>query len=229
MERQRFINGYKLVYKPGHPKAMTSENWNGWLYEHIYIYEELTGISIPEGFTVHHIDCDRSNNSRGNLVMMTESDHNILHSHMNRAFEDESLKMNWVNSGKPKFKPCDICDRICDEIGRRFCRLCLNNRRSEINSILKLEHSKRSAIQTGQENRPYYEIEELISALIDNRFNFVKTGIALNLSDNGVRKRLKARGLDKAILSQAKSLLLEGATTTGEVMDFLITRLAPDT
>ena len=123
-----------------------------------------------------------------------------------------------------------IVDRFkLDEIGRRFCRLCLNNRRSEINSILKLEHSKRSAIQTGQENRPYYEIEELISALIDNRFNFVKTGIALNLSDNGVRKRLKARGLDKAILSQAKSLLLEGATTTGEVMDFLITRLAPDT
>lgn len=71
-----------------------------------------------------------------------------------------------------------------------------------------------------------YNIELVIDKLIENRFNFSKTSRLFEISDNGLRKRLFKNGLDMAILSQAKSQLLEGATTTGEVKVLLMTRLA---
>lgn len=36
----RELNGYRVIYLPEHPKAMTSNNWLGYIYEHIVIAEE---------------------------------------------------------------------------------------------------------------------------------------------------------------------------------------------
>lgn len=211
--RVRKLNGYKLIYCPDHPSAMKSENWKGFVYEHIYIYEKEYNMSIPEGFHIHHIDLDKSNNDISNLIMLTNGDHNKLHSHMNRAFKDESLKMNWVNSGKPKVvtfvKDGEFDREAFKKHVRKIHRERFNSTRSK--SALSLD-----------------EPALIFERLIVNNFNIVKTSKEFEISDNGLRKRLLQIGITKAILSQAKSLLLEGATTTGEVMDFLITRLAPD-
>lgn len=92
--KNRKLNGYNLIYKPEHPSSMKNKNWNGYVYEHLYVYEKAHNIIVPNGYCIHHIDGNKENNIISNLVMLSLADHVKIHSHMNRAFENESLKMN---------------------------------------------------------------------------------------------------------------------------------------
>lgn len=42
IKNTRIVNGYRVIYRPEHPTAMTSDNWKGYVYEHIYVYERKT-------------------------------------------------------------------------------------------------------------------------------------------------------------------------------------------
>lgn len=44
-------------------------------------YKETTGVEIPKGFDVHHIDGNRSNNDIMNLVAIPRNVHRSYHSH----------------------------------------------------------------------------------------------------------------------------------------------------
>lgn len=48
---------------------------------HRLIYEENFG-SIPNGFCVHHLDNDKTNNHPSNLILMSKSNHHKLHFNM---------------------------------------------------------------------------------------------------------------------------------------------------
>jgi hypothetical protein len=50
-----------------------------WCREHIYIIEEELGYRIPKGYVVHHIDGDKRNNSKENLIMLSVQEHNNAH------------------------------------------------------------------------------------------------------------------------------------------------------
>ena len=45
---------------------------------HRYVWEKEVG-KIPDGFEVHHLDRDKSNNSIDNLALMTEKGHKFIH------------------------------------------------------------------------------------------------------------------------------------------------------
>lgn len=45
---------------------------------HRYVYEYVNG-QIPDGYHVHHVDFDKSNNEPENLIALTERDHLKLH------------------------------------------------------------------------------------------------------------------------------------------------------
>lgn len=45
---------------------------------HIYVWEKYNG-PVPEGYDIHHIDHDPSNNKIENLVAMPQSEHHKLH------------------------------------------------------------------------------------------------------------------------------------------------------
>lgn len=64
-----------------------------WCREHIYIIEEDLGYRIPKGYVVHHIDGDKDNNKKENLVMMTVQEHNNAHA------KSESIIFHLVKSG----------------------------------------------------------------------------------------------------------------------------------
>ena len=53
---------------------------------HRFIYEEAYG-PIPDGFVIHHIDGDTSNNDLSNLSCMSISDHCALHMKQARSFK----------------------------------------------------------------------------------------------------------------------------------------------
>lgn len=59
---------------------ITSGPYKGKLL-HRLIYEEVYG-PIPKGYTIHHIDGDKTNNNPSNLMLLTKSNHHKLHFNM---------------------------------------------------------------------------------------------------------------------------------------------------
>lgn len=85
-------NGYRMI----HGKS-----------EHRQIIEEILGKKIPSKSVVHHIDGERSNNKKDNLILCDSSGyHKILHT---RA---EALK----ESGHGNWKKCAFCKTYDDPI-----------------------------------------------------------------------------------------------------------------
>jgi len=67
---------YRKVYKRGHPKA----DRKGFINEHVLIAETALGKALPDGAEVHHVDENRRNNARRNLVICQDHQyHRMLH------------------------------------------------------------------------------------------------------------------------------------------------------
>ena len=50
---------------------------------HREIYKKYNG-EIPEGWEIHHKDCNKTNNSPENLVALSSSQHRLLHEQIRR-------------------------------------------------------------------------------------------------------------------------------------------------
>lgn len=55
---RKTAKGYKQVLMPGHPRADSS----GYVMEHIAVWERETGVAVPPGFCIHHLNSDKSDN-----------------------------------------------------------------------------------------------------------------------------------------------------------------------
>ena len=67
--------GYVLRLCKGHPRA----NPNGYVLEHILVWEAETKMAVPDGFVVHHLDGDKQNNVISNLCLMPFGAHTAFH------------------------------------------------------------------------------------------------------------------------------------------------------
>ena len=79
--------GYVMEYHPDHPRA----DKNGYVFAHIAAYESYTGILVPKGYSVHHINGKKTDNDPKNLVMLSVGEHSALHNKM-RKYSDETKK-----------------------------------------------------------------------------------------------------------------------------------------
>lgn len=70
-----YTSGYIKIYNPEHHRA----NNNGYVLEHIAVYEETHNTRIPDGYHVHHIDGNKTNNIPSNLMLLSAGDHMKLH------------------------------------------------------------------------------------------------------------------------------------------------------
>jgi hypothetical protein len=68
-------NGYKLVYKEGHPRA---DN-RGRVRLHLLVMEEKIGRPVLKTESVHHIDGNKLNNHPNNLEMFSSHREHLLH------------------------------------------------------------------------------------------------------------------------------------------------------
>lgn len=73
--RRRTAKGYIQIFMPSHPRADPS----GYVFEHIVVFEQNTGISVPPNCCVHHLNGDKACNRIENLCLMERGAHTAFH------------------------------------------------------------------------------------------------------------------------------------------------------
>ena len=71
------------VWLSEHPRAYPS----GYILRSIVAYEAYNGVTVPKGMNIHHIDENRTNDSKENLVMMTHAQHTRMTTNQKRPME----------------------------------------------------------------------------------------------------------------------------------------------
>lgn len=67
--------GYRMILQPNHPRADSG----GYVMEHIVIWEQATGVSVPMNCCIHHLNGDKKDNRIQNLCMMQHTAHTVFH------------------------------------------------------------------------------------------------------------------------------------------------------
>lgn len=73
--KRKTQGGYIQILKPDHPRAEAG----GYVMEHIYVFEQATGIQVPQNCVIHHLDGNKENNDISNLCLMTFGGHSTFH------------------------------------------------------------------------------------------------------------------------------------------------------
>jgi len=182
----RIVNNYRIVYQPGHQNAMKSENWNGWVYEHIYVVTKFLGRSLECNEVVHHLDGNTMNNRNENLLVLDRGQHTKLH--------------GWMRRGAPYGKPCGENSVNCGEPSGfcQECKITLQEKQSKFCST-----SCYGAYQQRERGNACPSKQDLISELV--AYPVIRVARLHNVSDSAIRKWCKKLGIDcKAIRSQAR-------------------------
>jgi hypothetical protein len=115
--RKRLINraGYALLYCPSCSRAEK----DGMALEHLAIWEKETGIKVPAGMCIHHLNENKSDNRISNLCMMSHAAHTVLH-HTGTTQSESTKKLISIKSKirladrtrHPLYKNINVLDLI---------------------------------------------------------------------------------------------------------------------
>lgn len=85
------VGGYVRVLKPEHPRAYK----NGYVPEHILVWEKANNKSLPPKWIVHHLNGIKTDNRPENLVAMSSKKHLLLIPELEKRirFLEQELKL----------------------------------------------------------------------------------------------------------------------------------------
>lgn len=178
--RRRRLNGYIMVYEPGHPKAMTSDNWKGFVYEHILVAERDLKRPIKDNEDVHHLDFNRANNTPSNLIVLEKSQHTKLHMHYRKLDPNIDNVKNIDTSIRCQKKGCDNVVLP----NRKYC---------SDTCYLKDNKGVKQGVKRGNNNiwhQPKADYSNLMEVYEKNNYNMTQTGLAYGVSGNTIKKHL---------------------------------------
>ena len=188
-----FLNGYIAVYMPEHPRAFRI---NGCVYEHFLIAEQILGRQLKAEECVHHINHNRTDNRKENLMIFkTSKDHICFHGGGTPIKQDDGT---YITESKFEFDYLYLnrtrkeIDNGIKDIGsviiknKNLCPICKENLKDiKAKQCLKCYRKQQmSNIPSKNELEMYiYDIP------------FVKIGEIFGVSDHTVRKWCKRYGL----------------------------------
>ena len=171
MSQTKFM--YKVIRSPEHPKA----NNRGYIYEHVFIAEQILGRKLTDDEVVHHIDHNRKNNSPDNLMIFaSDADHTLYHKGY-QAWSTDGLI--WHTAKNSTYKQCKECGRIY----------------TKYSSLI--EHSEyccEKCLRQAQNRQTTEKIKIIQELLYKHNGNFSEVARILNTSSSGLAKLLKKHG-----------------------------------
>lgn len=81
--------GYLQILVPDHPRADSS----GYVMEHILVWENATGVPVPDNCCIHHLNENKADNRISNLCLMERGAHTTHHHTGSRRSETTRQKM----------------------------------------------------------------------------------------------------------------------------------------
>lgn len=132
---ENFNNGYIdadgrfRVFLPKHHRASAQ---NGYVLRSIVAYEKYHNVSVPfsqNHFEIHHIDGNRLNDSKENLLLLSNSEHQKAHARMNgqilemtcencnKLFEINAWRLRERDSNRGRFCSPNCCYEYKKERG----------------------------------------------------------------------------------------------------------------
>lgn len=98
---EKYHQGYKLILRSNYPRTQN----NGYVLEHVLVYEEYYRCCLLPQIKIHHKDGNRSNNDPLNLEPMPQSKHAKVHHFLEgRRVIEGSRKCVDCGSDKTKMK-----------------------------------------------------------------------------------------------------------------------------
>lgn len=176
--KDRYSNGYKLIYKPDYYLSYKEGNFKGYIYEHIYVVTKALKRGLYPHEVVHHLDFNRTNNERNNLIVLSNTDHSLLHAWINRT----------ILSKKDQFveRYCEYCNRRL-ELTLKYCSsICRKKHLDTLNEEYKLNGKI-----IPSEIRPNKELrlnKELLIFTLENCNSIMEVARLYKVSDNAIRK-----------------------------------------
>lgn len=192
--------GYMVVNMPEHPKAIKC----GKLKVHVAVAYNKYG-NIPEGYVVHHLDMNKTNNDPSNLIILPSTQHTELHNYLRKHPEaiglTEEETINLINSG--------VLDKIDDDVENPTSQLELDIKRlqkklkskfltdNEKKDVsLELEDKKSNLRKLRSiNNKKVYSNEDLINFLTSSR-SVLEASQKAGLSYQTFRTKCSKVGID---------------------------------
>lgn len=157
-----YSNGYKLIYKPDHPRAHKVGGRKGYVYEHILVSEEMMGRQLTEKEVTHHLNQKRDDNVPSNLLVLERSQHTKLHMWMDK-------QIIVPNPLKVFDKYCEVCGTKLTNRQHKYCSTtCYTS------CLQVVPHPSKEQLATDVQSMP-----------------MTKVGEKYGVSDNAIRKWCK--------------------------------------
>lgn len=178
-----FFNGYKFRkdFKTGYYLSTKKTDCGKCERLHRYVWRYYNG-EIPEGYHIHHLDENKSNNDIENLVCITERAHKQLHGFEKAEREYDWMIQNLNTRARPKASEWHgskegiewhkqqyqatremlhaKIERVCEYCGRKYItedkgrnRFCSNNCKSAARRESRVDDETRKCVVCGKEFR----------------------------------------------------------------------------
>lgn len=158
---------YNVIYLPKHHKA----NMYGFVREHILIAEEILGRKLTTSECVHHIDKNKKNNDKTNLmIFVSSSDHAAFHKGCKAIKNSDGVWM-CVDKLKDIFYTCPVCEK-------------------EYHPTYKSQKNCSDECRVVSQRKCNRPDKDTLKTLIFN-YSFVSISKIYNMSDNGIRRWCK--------------------------------------
>ncbi|MBD8004547.1 HNH endonuclease [Bacillus norwichensis] len=169
---KREINGYIIVYKPDHPSCFKKGSNAGYIYEHILVAELMLGRQLYEDEVVHHLNFNRQDNRKRNLLVLLKGQHTKIHSWINRTGLKEQIEAD-----APEEYYIEQC-KNCFEYLLQNDKFCSKECQAEYYEKKKKERPSKE------------ELEEMLRSMnkvqIANKFNVSRSSIQVWAREYGI-------------------------------------------